>query len=397
MTHTLCRRAAALLIVMGILLLCMAGMQTGVSAETSGSLSLRCVQENTILDGMHWQIYKVGHREGDDFAFDDAFADYRVTLGDRSVNTNEWDARIVAAAAETLRVYTVIDKIPSREEGWTDSQGDLVFSGLEDGLYLVCGDILKRGQYTYVPGAVFFEMRGEEAADLNAFPKIIYNTLDERTVRHTVRKVWQNDADQPWNREVSVTVELYRDGAYDSTVVLSDENDWSYTWEAPASEEWHCVEKVIPAGYSVIYRENLTQFLIVNTYGDIYDSSYMTDTQTSTTPETTMDHDKNTTSGTATGTQETPPSTSDRTGETTDVSSGSSSPSENSSAQVTTATTRRTTTVPPPDTPPGGSGTGSLPQTGQLWWPVPLMGFGGLLLIGAGLTPGRRGKEENDG
>jgi len=37
-----------------------------------------------------------------------------------------------------------------------------------------------------------------------------------------------------------------------------------------------------------------------------------------------------------------------------------------------------------------GTGTPTLPQTGQLWWPVPLLLAGGLALIAAGLIR-RRG------
>lgn len=55
------------------------------------------------------------------------------------------------------------------------------------------------------------------------------------------------------------------------------------------------------------------------------------------------------------------------------------------------------TPTPPPDTPPTPSDTPSdtpkqptLPQTGQLWWPVPLLTAAGLLLIVAGLVR-RRG------
>ena len=44
----------------------------------------------------------------------------------------------------------------------------------------------------------------------------------------------------------------------------------------------------------------------------------------------------------------------------------------------------------PPPTEPGKPDQPSLPQTGQLWWPVPLLLVGGLLLVVIGLIR-RRG------
>ncbi|MGM9615432.1 MAG: Cna B-type domain-containing protein [Oscillospiraceae bacterium] len=49
----------------------------------------------------------------------------------------------------------------------------------------------------------------------------------------------------------------------------------------------------------------------------------------------------------------------------------------------------------PPDPGPGGSGEGKLPQTGQLWWPVPLLAGAGLVLFAAGWYVSRRRQDEN--
>ena len=158
-------RAAALLCASGMLLCSLSGVLLHASAEkTDGSLTVWCATDDRTITGMHWSIYKVGERNGNDFVFEGDFADYHVTLGDRSVSMNAWDAKTVAAAAETLRVYTVVDHIPARDDGETGADGSLVFDGLEDGLYLVAGDLLVQGQYTYMPSAIFFEMRGGEDA-----------------------------------------------------------------------------------------------------------------------------------------------------------------------------------------------------------------------------------------
>ena len=46
------------------------------------------------------------------------------------------------------------------------------------------------------------------------------------------------------------------------------------------------------------------------------------------------------------------------------------------------------TTTPPPDNPP------DVPQTGQLWWPVPILAAAGIFLLILGLRKNRRAAEE---
>ena len=174
---------------------------------------------------MHWQLYRVGHREANDYVFEGDFENYRTTLGDQTKPMLEWDAETVAEVAEALRSKTIVNKIDKRDEGYTNSAGAVTFSGLEDGLYLVWGDILNVGDTTYIPSAIFFEMRGEDAAVLNAYPKIVLRTLAAGMSIYSCRKVWQNDEDQPWNRSVSITVERYRDNKYYDEFELNDAND----------------------------------------------------------------------------------------------------------------------------------------------------------------------------
>ena len=336
-------RISALFLAAALVLCCMAGILPASAEETTGSMTLRCVKDEDVVVNMHWQLYRVGHRADSDFVFEGDFADYRVTLGDRTKSMLEWDAETVASVGEALKRKTIADGIGKRDEGYTNSSGAVTFDGLEKGLYLVWGDILVVENKTYIPSAVFFEMDGETADILNAYPKIICRTLSDSDERYSVRKVWENDENQPQNRAVSITVERYRDNRYFDEIELNEENDWTYYWDDTDNHIWFVYEKVIPENYTVAYKENHTQFLIVNTYeGDTAET-----TTTATVTETTVG-----TSG-------------------------------------TTTVTTKTTTVPPPSTT-----TDKAPQTGQLWWPVPALAAGGLLCIGVGLTLRKRDDED---
>lgn len=331
MTAKTRKMTAALFFAIAGILWCIAGTFVFAAAEeTTGSLTLWCAKDEDIVSGMHWQLYRVGHREANDYVFEGAFEGYRATLGDRTKPMTQWDSETAEAAGLTLKIKTIVDRIPCRAEGTTDDAGAVTFSGLENGLYLVWGNILTVGETTYIPGAVFFEMRGEDASVLNAYPKIVLRIMDTSDVRYSVRKVWADDAEQQQNRSVSVTVARYRDNVYFDEIELNEANDWTFSWQSTNDHIWFVHEKVIPEHYSVSYRENDTQFLIVNTLTD-----KTTETTTTVTSATT---------GTAT-----------------------------TSAAVTTD---------------------KVPQTGQLWWPVPVLAGGGLVFIGMGAAMRKKDDEE---
>ncbi|MBR2283385.1 MAG: Cna B-type domain-containing protein [Ruminococcus sp.] len=358
-------KISAVLCVLAIVLWCMAGVfMTASAEETTGSMTLWCVKDDDIVVNMHWQLYRVGHREGNNYVFEGDFAGCRMTLGDQTKPMLEWDTETVASAAESLKLKTIADKTEKRDDGYTNSSGAVTFDGLENGLYLVWGDVLIVGNTTYVPSAIFFEMNGEDPSVVNAYPKIVLRTLSDSNSQYSVRKVWQNDEDQPWERAVSITVERYRDNSYYDEIELSEDNDWTYEWEDTEEHIWFVYEKVIPDGYTVSYKENYTQYLIINTYEG--ETSSTTETQTTTTITETTAVDTQTTA----------------------------SLDSTDKAVTSKSSTVKTTTTPPPST--AALTTEKAPQTGQLWWPVPALVVGGLLCFGIGFTIRKKNDEEED-
>ena len=330
--------------------------------ETKGTLSLWCVKEDEILEGMHWRIYRVGHREERDYVFEGDFAGYRLTLGNRTRPMLEWSAETIASAAETLRSCVIMDKIMCRSEGDTDENGYLCFPELENGLYLVIGESLDIDAKTYIPSAIFFEMDSERENKLDAFPKIVYVTLNKQSTRYSVKKIWANDENQPPDENTYISCELYRDGEYQDTVRLDRSNNWTYRWTDTNEHEWLVKEKEIPKNYSVIYNRRDTEYVIVNTYEeDIVTTTTETETGTQMThTETTVTE--------ATGTE----------GTGTLITNETLTDTQMINTQTTAKRAVTTTTVSVPER-------DKLPQTGQLWWPVPLLGGGGIALIAAGV------------
>lgn len=363
-------KIAVLFITAALILWCSAGAWMNVlAAEETGSMTLWCVKDDDIVVGMHWQLYRVGHRESNDYVFEGDFEKYRPTLGDRTKPMLKWDAETVACATEALKRMTIVNQTAKRAEGFTNSSGSVTFSDLENGLYLVWGDILTVGDITYVPSAIFFEMNGEEASILNAYPKIIQSSLSSSHGWYSCRKVWENDEDQPWNRSVSITVARYRDNVYYDEIELREENDWTYEWEDTTDHIWFVYEISIPDGYTVSYRDNDMQYLIINTF-EGESGTGTSDTQTTTTDSTT-----------------------DETQTTSETDSDTTSSTNQTTTDHTTTTTYSATTTSTSDT---TITTEKVPQTGQLWWPVPALAAGGLLFFGIGVSIRRKNDEEEN-
>ena len=86
----------------------------------------------------------------------------------------------------------------------------------------------------------------------------------EEPVEITACKRWSGDSSK--ERPDSVTVTLYDGKTAYETVRLSDQNDWSYTWEdLDADGNWQVVESNIPKGYVPSYKVKGDVVTITNT------------------------------------------------------------------------------------------------------------------------------------
>jgi len=78
----------------------------------------------------------------------------------------------------------------------------------------------------------------------------------------TVHKVW-NDNDYP-GRPDYVTVRLFRDGENHEEIVLNQDNQWTYTWDELDDRHQWSVEEDVPQGYEVSYKTEDNKVFIVN-------------------------------------------------------------------------------------------------------------------------------------
>lgn len=324
-----------------------------VQAMAAGSIDLDHAETLTIsyqdgdipLAGAEFSIYLVATMdEYGELTATDQFSQFHVNIRGK-------DDEARKTLASTLEGYVLRDAVAPTDSGKTDKEGLLTLPTGEDclgaGLYLVLGSRHTRRETVYnaQPFMVMLPALDKEANDW-IYDVVVHPKFEKHdrpggsgddTITRKVLKVWDDDRHEE-DRPKEVVVQLLRDGKVYDTVTLNKGNNWRHTWSKLDNDyAWTVVEQELDHYYAQVDREGVT-FVVTNTYTeDIPDNP--PPTEPTPPPEPTQP------------TEPTP-----------------SKPD-----------------APKPNTP-------TLPQTGQLWWPVPVLVAAGLLLVIAGLIR-RRGAE----
>ena len=242
------------------------------------SLTIRYVYDKTPISGVQFDLYRV--------ADVDAYAQFTLTgdFKNYPVQVSDMTAEAWKTLAETLSGYVDRDKLTPLDSGKTDVTGTLTFpnqeSSLKPGLYLVVGRQLVQDGYTYTTEPFLVSLPNLDTGsdtwtyDVAVTPKFTRTenppTPDEKTVTRKVLKVWSGDIEQ--SRPKEVIVQLLKDGEVYDTVTLNAANNWRYTWEKlPGYNEdgsqiiWSVVEKELSDYKVSITQEGIT-FTVTNTY-----------------------------------------------------------------------------------------------------------------------------------
>ena len=201
-----------------------------------------------------------------EFTLTGDFAGYPVSLED--LDSSGW-----RALAQTLDAYVGRDSLAPFKTAVTDAAGKAAFEHLPVGLYLVTGDRYEEGDHTYIPEAFMASLPGlgqetdEWIYDMTAACK--YNSDqdsgEDGSLSRKVLKVWNDDGHES-KRPESIRVQLLKDGQVYDTVTLNAENNWRHTWsDLDKDSNWEVTEYDTPSGYTVsVDRQGIT-FVMTNT------------------------------------------------------------------------------------------------------------------------------------
>lgn len=371
------------------------------SAVDNCSVTLECVVNKKALSGIEWKAYRIGSRNPyGGFMLEGDFAKYPVTLDDTSSSA-------IANVAYTLETYALKDNLKPDAKGKTNSKGSLTFGDLKTGIYLLFSDDVNTKDYKYQSQPAIIELGGYEGNNVTVKPKFTVTPIPKpQKITYSVRKVWINDSTEN-ARPTSISVDLYKNGSLNKTIVLNSSNGWYYEWESDKNSTWRVLESSIPSGYTVNYSVSSTEYLIQNTYNAPTPTTEPTSKAVPTVPTTGAITEVTTTPTTVTTLP--PREELKRVIEEYDdfnehdytpdswkkflevlkraklILGASDSTDEEILAVLEELRLARQKLI-----------LGYLPQTGQLWWPVPVLAGGGLVMIAVGVRLNKKKGNKND-
>ncbi|MDO4732896.1 MAG: Cna B-type domain-containing protein [Bacillota bacterium] len=281
--------------------------------------------------GAEFQLYYVAEMSaGQQFTATGDFAEYPVEL-------NGLDSSAWKELAFTLAAFVQRDELEALDAGKTDSRGLLHFPNsqkeLEPGLYLLCGQRHIQNGWIYSPEPVLICLPSlnetEDCWEYSVSLMVKYDARPQDTPELQdlkVLKIWEDEGCED-QRPRELKVYLLQDGEVYDTVFLNAENNWRHTWEDLSDAYDWTVAEDVPDGYSASISREGRSFVIRNSCRPPIPPVPPEDPPIP---------------------PEDPP-------------------------------------VPGDPEPPGPPSPPGLPQTGQLWWPVPLLLVAGLVLMLLGI------------
>ncbi|MCI8422101.1 MAG: Cna B-type domain-containing protein [Lawsonibacter sp.] len=346
-----------------------------INTSRDCTLTVSFAPKGRAAAGVAFRAYRVANMwsENGNIRFGVPFGvqDFAITGG---MSASGWDN-----LAWRLTNYAQRQSIAATDTAWTDANGRARFTGangagLPVGLYLVVGDSFRRDDYVYTPSAFLVALPNSTDGktwtyQVNATPK--FSMMRDEPIEIHVRKVWR-DTGHRGERPSSVTVELLRDGVRYGQVVTLTANSWSYDWyDLDPGYRWTVREVNVGSRYDSYVTSNRFdggyQFIITNTYDEPYNPSD---------PDAPPDR---------------PPR---RPSDPTDPEIPLEDPEVPltpppeiplDDPDIPLSDLPEEFDIPDPDVP-----LEDLPRTGQLWWPVPMLAAGGILLFLIGWAQNRR-------
>lgn len=339
-----------------------------MSWQDKGQMTLQFKFDDKLLEGMEVDAYLVADiSENGEFTLIDELKDQPVTNLNGITDQSQWDVII-----DTIEPY-VYSHMSVTAHAVSDINGEAFFDGLHLGLYMIRTEALYDPveACTYAVDTFLISVPTTDANDtwVNPVyaPVLRAKCSQEYPKTYEIRKVWK-DTDNEDKRPPYISVDLYRDGEKVQTVELSASNNWFYSWSdmdyrgesgEVAAHDWTIKENISSdSPYTVSTSESsyngesskVILFTLENTYNE----------------------------------PETPPETLPETPDTPDE-------------DTPTEDTPETPGIP--DLPevlgafrnlPAVLGARRLPQTGQLWWPLPILLIAGVLFIIKGIRANRK-------
>ncbi len=270
-----------------------------IDLHRESSLTVFFGRDGAGFAGTEFRLYQVGEvSAAGNHTLTGDFANYPVSL--EGLDSSGW-----RALAQTLEAYIARDDLSPLMSAQTGQDGLAAFHPLTPGLYLVEGDRFDQENSTYTPEPFLVSLPGmgaeEEQWIYDMSVSCKYDSIgnppggddddsdddggddndddggddgggngggsstDEEPITRKVLKVWRDEGSEA-QRPEEIFVELLQDGEVYETIALNAENNWRYTWtDLDSRSRWQVTEEDTPEDYTVsVSREGVT-FVMTNT------------------------------------------------------------------------------------------------------------------------------------
>lgn len=239
-----------------------------IDTQTKGSLSITYKTIDRFFENIDVKTYHIADVSPEGvFSLSDSFKGY-------NLNVNATSKTELNELLTTIESYIVADKIIPDYTAKTDENGNVTFSDITPGLYLTL-----EVKIDTISSTTFFDSflsavpSGDERDnyDLSVFPKSSTSDSSEldsskNPINFKVVKLFK-DYGYESERPEYIEVDILKNGVLEKTVKLSPQNNWCYTWKAPADNStWHAVERNIPQNYNVSITTKNNTISITNTH-----------------------------------------------------------------------------------------------------------------------------------
>lgn len=345
-----CRNVTAFIGAVCMLILSIFQFAPSVYADTKiGTVTMNCQFNGNPVSDISWSIYRAAEKNSNgSYVLTGDFAGYNVSL-DVLTDSEFQDA------ADTLENYSKTDKIPPMNSAVTDKNGKVSFKISRPGLYLITGESWSGKDKRFIPSAMFIEITSEKLdsndPNITVYPKYVIKDIPTKNQKYSVSKKWTGDEEVLDKRPDFVKAEIYKDGVLLNTITLNESNNWTYSWTSEGDHQWLVKEVDVDEFYNVVYKNSGYDFVIENHY----DSS------------NGVKDDNEYGYG-----------DSDNNGEGNGEGDADESNGSNGGSSI------------------NGNENEKLPQTGQLWWPVPLLIASGFIFIAVGIRMNFEKEDKNE-
>ena len=257
----------------GILLgLCCLFFLFPLNINAKGKAEIEVIEKNPVtgekLPGIELSLYKIAEFLNGDYSlpiYEKVFAG----LGEDITKLMKEHTNQETAAFLEENIKN--SHMKEYEKKTTGEDGRVVFSELEEGIYLLRCTGNENVSYEIEQASVLIQipMREEQGIQIwnvKLEPKNDVRYPDEQQEMSVV-KIWKDNNNKAGKRPEKILVGLYEDNELKEQVELSSKNNWSYEWKQLNKDAvYRVTELQIPEEYEMSVENTEITYTITNTY-----------------------------------------------------------------------------------------------------------------------------------